>query len=52
MSDERQDASQFTKAANDALLDELPFEYKQDFEDAARGFLAPLAARRSPTAVG
>ncbi len=43
MSDPRQDASKFTKAANDALLDELPFDYKQDFEDAARGFVAPLA---------
>jgi alkyl sulfatase BDS1-like metallo-beta-lactamase superfamily hydrolase len=39
---ERQDASEFTKAANDALLDELPFDYKQDFEDAERGFIAPL----------
>lgn len=42
MSD-RQDASEFTKAANDALLGELPFDYTQDFEDAARGFIAPLA---------
>jgi alkyl sulfatase BDS1-like metallo-beta-lactamase superfamily hydrolase len=41
MSD-RQDASEFTKAANDALLGELPFEYRQDFEDAERGFIAPL----------
>ena len=39
---ERQDASEFTKAANHALLEELPFDYKQDFEDAARGFIAPL----------
>jgi alkyl sulfatase BDS1-like metallo-beta-lactamase superfamily hydrolase len=37
-----QDASQFTRAANRALLDELPFDYTKDFEDAARGFIAPL----------
>ena len=39
---ERRDASEFTKAKNRAVLDELPFEDRQDFEDAARGFIAPL----------
>lgn len=39
---QRHDASDFTKVANRALLDELPFDYTQDFEDAARGFVAPL----------
>jgi alkyl sulfatase BDS1-like metallo-beta-lactamase superfamily hydrolase len=41
MSD-RREASEFTKAVNRAVLDELPFEDTQDFEDAARGFIAPL----------
>ena len=39
---ERRDASEYTRQANRAVLDELPFEYTQDFEDAARGFIAPL----------
>ena len=39
---ERRDASDFTKAKNRAVLDELPFEDTRDFEDAARGFMAPL----------
>jgi alkyl sulfatase BDS1-like metallo-beta-lactamase superfamily hydrolase len=39
---QRHDASEFTKAANRALLGELPFDDMQDFEDAARGFVAPL----------
>lgn len=33
-------ASDVTKAANAALLDQLPFENEQDFEFAARGFIA------------
>jgi alkyl sulfatase BDS1-like metallo-beta-lactamase superfamily hydrolase len=41
--DERKDATEATRAANDALLDALPFDYSQDFEDASRGFIAPLA---------
>ena len=41
MSD-RHEASEFTRALNKAVLDELPFENTQDFEDAARGFIAPL----------
>ena len=39
---ERKDASQFTKAVNDALLTLLPFEDRQDFEDAARGHVADI----------
>ena len=35
-------ASSATKAANDALLKELPFSDKQSFEDAKRGMIAPL----------
>lgn len=35
-------ASEATKAANDAVLKALPFSDKQDFEDAQRGFIAPL----------
>src|SRR5262245_7021413 len=40
--DLRRDASEFTKSANAKLLDELPFEDQSDFEDATRGFIAPL----------
>lgn len=40
--DLRRDATAFTKAANARLLDELPFEDQSDFEDATRGFIAPL----------
>lgn len=32
-----------TKNANSALLKELPFSNKQDFEDAKKGFIAPLS---------
>ncbi|MBE2179357.1 MAG: MBL fold metallo-hydrolase [Chthoniobacterales bacterium] len=35
-------ASEATKKANAAMLAELPFGNKQDFEDAHRGFIAPL----------
>jgi alkyl sulfatase BDS1-like metallo-beta-lactamase superfamily hydrolase len=35
-------ASAATKAANAALLKELPFANKQAFEDSRRGFVAPL----------
>jgi alkyl sulfatase BDS1-like metallo-beta-lactamase superfamily hydrolase len=35
-------ATEATKAANAAMLDELPFEDRQAFEDAHRGFVAPL----------
>ena len=40
--DERNDATAATKAANDALLDYLPFQDKQAFKDAHKGFIAPL----------
>jgi alkyl sulfatase BDS1-like metallo-beta-lactamase superfamily hydrolase len=35
-------ASAATVAANAAVLRELPFQDKQDFQDAMRGFIAPL----------
>ena len=38
----RKDASEFTRKINEAVLGELPFDYTRDFEDAARGFVAPL----------
>jgi alkyl sulfatase BDS1-like metallo-beta-lactamase superfamily hydrolase len=40
--DARKDATEHTKARNAALLSELSFEDRQDFEDASRGFIAPL----------
>jgi alkyl sulfatase BDS1-like metallo-beta-lactamase superfamily hydrolase len=36
------DATGATKAANAAVLEELPFKNKQAFEDAKRGLIAPL----------
>lgn len=39
---EHKDATEFTKKLNEALLGELPFDYTSDFEDAGRGFIAPL----------
>ncbi len=36
------EASSFTKAANEAVLKDLPFNDKQDFEDAKKGFVATL----------
>ena len=36
------EAGEFTVKANEALLKQLPFGDKQDFEDAQRGFIAPL----------
>ena len=36
------DATQFTKDANEAFYKLLPFGDKQSFEDAKRGFIAPL----------
>jgi len=38
-------ATDATKKANAAILHELPFGNKQDFEDAQRGFIAPLPDR-------
>jgi alkyl sulfatase BDS1-like metallo-beta-lactamase superfamily hydrolase len=40
--DARKDASAATKAANQRLLNELPFADKSDFENARRGLVAPL----------
>lgn len=40
--DARKGASNATKAANQKLLQELPFADKADFEAAHRGFIAPL----------
>lgn len=42
MSTQPKDATEFTKKANQALLEQLPFEDKRDFEEAMRGFIAPL----------
>jgi alkyl sulfatase BDS1-like metallo-beta-lactamase superfamily hydrolase len=39
---ERKDATEVTRVANNRLLEELPFEDRQNFEDATRGFIAPL----------
>lgn len=35
-------ATETTKAANAAVFDQLPFDNMDDFEDVARGFIAPL----------
>ena len=40
--DIRKGATEATKAANAQLLTSLPFEDQRDFEEAARGFVAPL----------
>ena len=40
--DPRKDATEATKAANQALLSELPFSDKTDFDNAKRGLIAPL----------
>lgn len=39
---ERKPASRFTADSNRALLNELPFEDRRDFDEAGRGFIAPL----------
>ncbi len=38
----RKSASEATKSANNALLKELPFSDKSDFENAHRGFVEAL----------
>jgi alkyl sulfatase BDS1-like metallo-beta-lactamase superfamily hydrolase len=38
----RRDATAATKAAQRQVLDSLPFEDTRDFDEAARGFVAPL----------
>jgi len=40
--DVRKNATDATRAANDALLSTLPFEDRRDFEEAGRGLVAPL----------
>ncbi|MDV0446827.1 putative alkyl/aryl-sulfatase YjcS [Methanosarcinaceae archaeon Ag5] len=42
MTIQSKDATKFTKEANAAILKELPFDDKQDFEDAQRGFIATV----------
>jgi len=42
LADNRNDATDATKAANDKLHQYLPFGDKQSFEDAHKGFIAPL----------
>ena len=37
-----QPATAATRAANQAVLERLPFDDERDFEDARRGFIAPL----------
>ena len=34
--------SMFTKEANEQMVKSLPFDNKQDFEDATRGFIATI----------
>jgi len=41
--DPRKDATAITKDRNAAVIDQLPFEDKRDFEEATRGFIAPPA---------
>lgn len=40
--DPRKDATDATRAANDKLLGELPFSDTSDFDNAHKGFIAPL----------
>ena len=42
VADDRKDATSATRAANDQLLQYLPFSDQQAFEDAHKGFIAPL----------
>jgi alkyl sulfatase BDS1-like metallo-beta-lactamase superfamily hydrolase len=39
--DQRNDATDATRAAHNRLLDELPFSDTSDFESARRGLIAP-----------
>ena len=41
-SESSQPASQYTKQQNQRYLTSLPFADRQDFDDAQRGFIAPL----------
>jgi alkyl sulfatase BDS1-like metallo-beta-lactamase superfamily hydrolase len=40
---ERAEATRFTREANAAVLEQLPFSDTEDFDDARRGLIAPLA---------
>jgi alkyl sulfatase BDS1-like metallo-beta-lactamase superfamily hydrolase len=42
MSDRRKDATTVTQTLNARVLNKLPFQNAQDFEDAKRGLIAPL----------
>ncbi len=42
MSTKPKAATAVTRAANQSVLEHLPFEDKRDFEEAMRGFIAPL----------
>jgi len=50
--DARKDASSATRAANQKLLGELPFSDRADFDDAHRGFVAPLPGAILKSAAG
>src|SRR6201999_4034272 len=50
--EQRKEASEFTKAANAKLLEELPFEDQRDFEEATRGMIAPLSTEAVVTKMG
>lgn len=39
---ERKDATEFTKQSHRRVYEALPFEDRRDFEEATRGFIAPL----------
>jgi alkyl sulfatase BDS1-like metallo-beta-lactamase superfamily hydrolase len=39
---DRKPASEFTLAAHQEMFEQLPFEDERDFEEASRGFIAPL----------
>src|SRR5690606_35457671 len=39
----RKEATTITRDANREFFGKLPFEDRRDFEEAARGFIAPLA---------
>ncbi|MFC5587737.1 alkyl/aryl-sulfatase [Sporosarcina soli] len=43
--DQSQPATSFTKKKNEAVYNFLDFEDRQDFEDANRGFIAPLKSK-------
>ena len=40
--DSGKDATEYTRKANEAVLDQLPFANTEDFKDVERGFIAPL----------